>query len=458
MLWDVSGENNAGKTQFALQLALTVQLPQRLGGISGGACYITTREVLVTPRLEEMLETHTLLTPEFCGLTDIHTVKAPFFEGLQKVLTESVPAIADECARTVGAKPIKLLVIDTFTDIFDDHKHEVYEDIFLRARHLKKVSLLLHQLITKYHLAVITLGTIRHTYPRIDGADRSPGELRFSDQSRWFCRAHTLPGEDANEAILGHVWPNQLNARIMMSRTARTRPRSVVKPLEQDGRAPKRRRLTGSNVPEAPAPAADTDEIVPFRRFSVIFSSVGPPAYCDYVIFNEGVVGYAAEEQPPPTFLYPSPPASASSPPGSISVPTTQESGPSAGFSRLPQITPPSTSSPTQSQPWYQQSLSYASRRDSRSTSASVPPPSQSVVPSSQPDQDDDWDMYVQDSQADDHLYASVDERLLAVPSIVEATGTEDIEEAEDGPPAEKGSDSDYYWDGDNDDALYTDL
>ncbi|KAH9854050.1 hypothetical protein C2E23DRAFT_79907 [Lenzites betulinus] len=452
MLWDVSGENNAGKTQFAFQLALTVQLPQRLGGISGGTCYVSTRETLITTRLEEMLENHPLLSPEFCGLPDIHTVKAPFFEGLQKVLTESVPAIADECARTVGAKPIKLLVIDTFTDIFDDRKDERYEDIFLRSLHLKKASLLLHQLITRYRLAVITLGTTRHTHPRVDGHDLAPGELRFSDQSRWFCRAHTLPGEDANEGILGHIWPNQLNARIMMSRTIRTRSRSEVKPPVQAGRPSKRRRIESEQADVASA-AADPDEVVPFRRFSVIFSSAGPPAYCDYVIFNEGVVGYAAEEQPPPTFIYPSPPAS--SPPGSSSLPSTQEGAFRVGFSR-PQDTPPSTASPAQPQPWDQQSLSYASGPNSGGTLSSFPPPSQSVVPSSQPDLEEDFDMYWKDSQADDHLYASIDERLLVGAGAGEVA--EAIEAVEAGPPVQKDSDSDYYWDDGNDDGLYADL
>ncbi|KAI0336303.1 hypothetical protein GY45DRAFT_1226992, partial [Cubamyces sp. BRFM 1775] len=295
MLWEISGENNAGKTQLALQLSLTVQLPQRLGGLSGAACYVSTREDLVTPRLQEMIRFHPLLSPELCGLPDIHTVKAPFFVALSKVLTESVPAIADERARTPGAKPVKLIVIDTFTDIFDRIKDARYDDIFLRTRDMKQVSMSLHRLASKYQLAVVLLGGTRCTFPRIDGDDRAPGELRYSDQARWFARTHTLPGEDAHEAILGHIWPKQLNARVMMSRTIRTRPRAAVHPRErQEGRESKRRRLN-EDQQRAATPAAD--EPVPFRRFSVIFSSVAPPAFCDYVIFDEGVIGIPPEEQ-----------------------------------------------------------------------------------------------------------------------------------------------------------------
>ncbi|KAI0781158.1 hypothetical protein BD413DRAFT_436288, partial [Trametes elegans] len=295
MLWDISGENNAGKSQLAMQLLLTVQLPTKLGGIHGSACYITTRDELATPRLNGMIDHHPLLSPDVCGLTDIHTIKVPFFPGLQKVLLETVPAFADERKRTPGAKQLKLIVIDTLTDVFDQIKDPKYEDVPLRAKDLKKLSLLLHRLASKYQLAVVVLGATRETKTRSEGGDRAPGELRFSDQSRWFCRGHSIPGEDDHEAILGHVWPNQLNARIMMSRTIRTRARSVVDPRRQreGGRVAKRRRLEGK---QERVDISDAEQQIPLRRFSVLFSSVGPPGSCDYVILSEGVVGIPIEE------------------------------------------------------------------------------------------------------------------------------------------------------------------
>ncbi|KAJ8457077.1 hypothetical protein ONZ51_g11746 [Trametes cubensis] len=380
MLWEISGENNAGKTQLALQLSLMVQLPQRLGGLSGAACYISTREDLVTPRLQEMIEFHPLLSPELCGLPEIHTVKAPVFVALSKVLAESVPAIADERARTPGANPVKLIVIDTFTDVFDRIKDPRYDDIFLRTRDVKQVSMLLHRLASKYQLAVVLLGGTRCTFPRIDGDDRSPGELRYSDQSRWFARAHTLAGEDAHEAILGHHWPKQLNARVMMSRTIRTRPRSTVHPRArevQEGRDTKRRRLNDDQQ-RAVTPAAD--EPVPFRRFSVIFSSIAPPAFCDYVIFDEGVIGIPPEEHPPSTFLYPTPPSTHSPP--SSSAPSSSTPRSSRPISAWSQSTSPSRGSEQPSQ--YLQSLSYAGDTPRQSSLNSVPPSQPTGSPSSQ--------------------------------------------------------------------------
>ncbi|KAH9857836.1 hypothetical protein C2E23DRAFT_805874 [Lenzites betulinus] len=188
----------------------------------------------------------------------------------------------------------------------------------------------------------------------------------------------------------------------MMSRTIRTCPRWVVnpRPHDQAGRASKRRRLEDER---AHAAATNTDGVVPFRRFSVIFSSAGPPAYCDYVIWDDGVVGYASDEHPPPTPIHSLPPTA--SPPESSLVPTTQETVSRVGFCR-PREMPPSTANSAQAQPWYQQSLSYASGPNSQSALSSVtaPPPSQSVVPSSQAHLEEDFEMCWKGSEAHDNL------------------------------------------------------
>lgn len=436
---------------------MTVQLPKHLGGLSGSACYISTRGDILTGRIEEICKKHPLLSPEVCGIPDIHSVKAPFYAALERVLVTSLPETADERAADPDAKPVKLLIIDTFTDIFDNLRDPVYKDIPLRARHLRHIAIVLHRLITKYQLAVVVLGSAGNTFPRLDGCDTGPGELRFSDQARWFCRAHTIAGEDAHEAVLGHVWPNQLNARVMMSRTIRTRPRSVLRPQEQGGRANKRRKLEGDQAAEGGAVA---DESVPFRRFTAIFSSVAPPAFCDYVIFDEGVVGFPPEEQPPSTFIYPRTPTV--SPPDSSAVPT------SHGFSQPQPSAGPSTNSSSQSQPQrYQQSLSYASGSTAspRATPAPVPSVSQSVVPSSQPDLDEDWQMFWKDSQGDDHLYGSVEDRMMGAPAAGGVTAaeaaTDATEAAEAGPPVEKDTDSNseqLYWGDGTDDDMFADI
>ncbi|KAJ1973555.1 DNA repair protein xrcc3 [Dimargaris xerosporica] len=57
---EVSGASASGKTQLCLQLCLTVQLPQELGGLGGGALYFSTEDSFPSRRLAA-------LVPAFCA-------------------------------------------------------------------------------------------------------------------------------------------------------------------------------------------------------------------------------------------------------------------------------------------------------------------------------------------------------------------------------------------------------
>ncbi|KAI8968790.1 hypothetical protein BD414DRAFT_281936 [Trametes punicea] len=127
-----------------------------------------------------MIANHPLLSPELCGLPNIQTIRAPFFVALTKVLKEN-----------------------TFTDVFDHAQDERYSNTTLCAQDLKQVSLSLHRLASKYQLAVIILAGVRDTFPRVDGGDRAPGELRYSDQERWVCVCAHATGRRRARGHLG---------------------------------------------------------------------------------------------------------------------------------------------------------------------------------------------------------------------------------------------------------------
>ena len=285
-----------GKTLLALQLSLYVQLPPLHGGVSGSTFFISTGEDLLTEteRLYQMLNQHPRLFSEHCSLRHVHFRQVFNYKSLENMLEVEFPRIAAHKMSTEGAKPIKLLVIDLFSDLFDVRKHPQYDDLPLRARHLRKIGQFAHKYAQTYNLSVVFLGGTRPSPPRIAGGDSAPDRLRYSDQARWFARAHSgLVNEDTNEGILGHVWPNQLNARAMLSRTLRT---VDVEDVEYTlGRACRRR-----------------DSKPPLRRLSVIFSSAAPPASCDYVILDEGLVGFTAGPPPPSPYPATTPPYSAS--------------------------------------------------------------------------------------------------------------------------------------------------
>ena len=154
-----------------------------------------------------------------------------------------------------------------------------------------------------FRSAIVLLAATRTSQPHFDGQDPSPREISYADQERWFSRGYSLRGEETHEATLGHAWPNQLNARIMMTRTLRTRSRHEVDPDMRDsvgGRAAKRRRLDSSQSQSSTAWSQSVgDEQLAYRHLSVIFSSAAPVASCDYVILEQGVVAFPPEEPLP---------------------------------------------------------------------------------------------------------------------------------------------------------------
>ncbi|PIL23794.1 hypothetical protein GSI_13545 [Ganoderma sinense ZZ0214-1] len=347
MVWEIAGEKNAGKTQLALQLSLTVQLPPEEGGLYGAAYYISTRDQpQVLERLQQIIDHHPRLSPYSCTLPQHYTVSS--FPLFRDMLHDNIPKYAEELyASTPGRKRLKLLVIDAVSDFFDADREPKYEDIVFRARHLRLAGSLLHQFASEFQVAVVMLAGTRATHPRVDGQDKSPGELRYSDQARWFSRGYSLDGEDANEAILGHVWPNQLNARITMSRTTRERPRNALDPEARRLRVPH----------EQSAGQALDDEKLPLRRFSVLFSSAAPAASCDYAILDGGVIAFPAEGQERPQSTPEEWPATL--PPSTLSFSLEREGSQWALRASL-SISESSAEPAAPPSPWYQQSLSYA--------------------------------------------------------------------------------------------------
>ncbi|KAK0483384.1 P-loop containing nucleoside triphosphate hydrolase protein [Armillaria novae-zelandiae] len=280
MLWEVVGESAAGKTQLALQLSLLVQIPPRLGGLLGSTCYLTTSSVLPTVRLLNILDAHPLLSPSLCGLHDVHTMSCPTIPVLIHVLSGTLPQFVDSKLADPVSKPVKLLVIDALGELFHTTDKTTTQTLVQRSRDITEVSSLLHILSSKYKIAVLVLNEV------VDAFDREPVQVNdnnvsYSDESRWFGRGDSIPGEDRKEASLGLVWANQINARIQLSRTSRRR-------YLQDSFPEKRLKLDDSSVGGA-SKSSESDQATLIRRLSIIFSSVSSPASLDYTVGPAGI-------------------------------------------------------------------------------------------------------------------------------------------------------------------------
>ncbi|PCH38344.1 hypothetical protein WOLCODRAFT_65896 [Wolfiporia cocos MD-104 SS10] len=306
------------------------------------------------------MECHPALSPSLCGLSDIHTIKTPEIPILLYILDTTLPGLIEQLRAQSDRKPVKLVVVDTLTELFHSHSKVSADTLRERSKNLAEISTLLHQLANKYRIAVLVLNEVMDVVCKGYAPDTVPSkDILYREQARWFNRADSIAGEDRKEASLGLVWANQINARIMLSRTERTRF------LEVEQRKPKRRRLD-------PTRTQHCSETQPtrIRRLSIIFSSVSPPASLDYIVSEGGIFVLPDTTEPNPT------PPSSSTP-----------------------LQPPSSSTPLQ-------------------------PPSSSTPlqpPSSSPSHDidgvspldvgviaDEWDAYWQEAESDADLYRNV--------------------------------------------------
>jgi len=285
-----------------MQLSLLVQLPSELGGLSGSTCYLTTDIELETRRLDELSRTHPLLATSStrCTLDDINTIRTPTVDLLASVLRISLPQFI-EASSAPGRRPVKLLVIDCIADLFLALEKTTTATLVERSRNLNELSSLLHSLASNHQIAVVIINRAQDIFDWSDGGVRdsgdTPNQLVYRDQSRWFGSADSMHEERGKEAMLGLAWANQINARIMFTRTSRERRTEDIRGAEE--RSSKRRRVSlehftnvhSSSSPLGSGSSAVSTEKILVRRMTVIFSSVSPPCSVDFVVTPEGVFG-----------------------------------------------------------------------------------------------------------------------------------------------------------------------
>ncbi|ODS35077.1 DNA repair and recombination protein RadA [Candidatus Altiarchaeales archaeon WOR_SM1_SCG] len=105
---EVFGDFGSGKTQIAHQLAVTVQMPEKKGGLGGSALYIDTENTFRPDRIENMAIALDL-DPEKI-LKNIHVARA-YNSDHQMLLAEKASEMAKE-------KNIRFVAVDSLTSHF----------------------------------------------------------------------------------------------------------------------------------------------------------------------------------------------------------------------------------------------------------------------------------------------------------------------------------------------------
>ncbi|KAG8737415.1 hypothetical protein FRC10_008194 [Ceratobasidium sp. 414] len=272
---EVTGEAAGGKSQFALQLCLTVQLPQAERGLGGSALYLTTLNHLSTSRLVDMVETHPTLashSPSSVSLDNISTQHAPDINKLTVLLTSLLPTHVAAC-QARGA-PLRLLVIDSLTALFRDNpaNQQKSQTLYNRSESLNAIGSLLQCIASTHGLAVVVINDVADVFASTLVSNSESEELVYRDQSRWFARAGGVAGEEHREAALGMVWSNHIHSRLLLARTGR------------------RRHIEHPRAPEEGS--ADEDPVLIRRIFLLFGQSVEdevPAPSLDFIICSQGI-------------------------------------------------------------------------------------------------------------------------------------------------------------------------
>jgi DNA repair protein RAD57 len=121
---------------------------------------------------------------------------------------------------------VKLLVIDALSQLFLLATGSAKEKLIDRSRGIAEISALLHSLARRHGIAILILNETSDVFeqrPSGGSAHHHNSDMTYREQAQWFNQAHSLPGESRKETRLGLPWANQVNVRLLLSRTERHR-------------------------------------------------------------------------------------------------------------------------------------------------------------------------------------------------------------------------------------------
>ncbi|KAF3427780.1 hypothetical protein E2986_11124 [Frieseomelitta varia] len=133
----IYGAASTGKTQLALQLCLTVQLPMKEGGFAAGAIYICTESVFPSRRLQELIQKLEITKKYGINGDSVFVEHISTIEKLEICLLHRIPIL-------MSAKKIGLIIIDSIAAPYrvEDWNDESNN----RAKSLRTIGQQLHKL------------------------------------------------------------------------------------------------------------------------------------------------------------------------------------------------------------------------------------------------------------------------------------------------------------------------
>ncbi|KAG0320158.1 DNA repair protein xrcc3 [Linnemannia gamsii] len=315
---EIAGESAVGKTQLCLQLCLTVQLPESMGGLDGSVVWMSTEGKFPYSRLESMITQFVAKHQEDVPDIDADIIRENiYYESMADQETQlhifnyQLPILvhdtylsqedddgkeedhehhAEKHSASPRKKPIKLIIIDSITNNFRSEltvgssgtdqagnqgaKAGFRSSILQRSADICEIGLRLRALADQYGLAVICVNQVTDVIAAESTFHPPPLSFRPQPYTRDFTLDLQGTGK-LKKPALGLVWENTINSRLILQRTR------LPDSYETDGCAQ-------SALREPP------------RTLSVVFSpwsghnrhnDPSLPGHCRYKIDETGVVG-----------------------------------------------------------------------------------------------------------------------------------------------------------------------
>lgn len=327
-----NSHRSSGKTAFALQSSLHVQLGVAQGGLAGSCAYLSSEGNFPSTRLRDMAFKLSNGTSEEIKsfMDNVHLVHCPEVDELLHVVRYSLPAMVEQSqlsSETLGdvktnfIKPVKLVVVDSIAAPFrgsegggkaaiteEDINKFANTSLTERNAALQEIAFRLRKLARQYSLVVLLVNQVSDVFHK-DNDRFSSSQAQSSSQlgghhglggsvthenggvpleyRNYKHASKYFSGEEADQrngkvAVFGLTWSNCIDTRIMLSRTGRRRRKATG----EEAFATHMLDENGLEI-EDPLFASETEEI---RRASLIFGPAAEKGYIDCALRQEGLV------------------------------------------------------------------------------------------------------------------------------------------------------------------------
>jgi RAD51-like protein 2 len=217
---EICGEPGVGKTQFGMQLAADVQIPEKCGGIDGSAVFIDTEGSFMPERMAQISDAvvkhlQSSVHRHKNAQERLNAIKSITRDRIMSKIwcfrvhdyAEQVCAIKclDNFITSHAKDKIRLVVIDSISF----HFRRDFTDMSKRSRILSEMSQTLHALARKYNIAVVMINQMTTRFLRKNHSNSNNNNN------------NTYETKDDRQAVLvpalGESWSHASTNRIRLS-------------------------------------------------------------------------------------------------------------------------------------------------------------------------------------------------------------------------------------------------